>query len=468
MNCKHCGAELEENAAVCDFCGEAVEHPATVEEIAPVEETAAVEETPVEETPVVEAPPAKKKASKRMSKAVKAVIAISLALVLLVGMAVGVLAALGFNFESWENELTVKDRYTAPDFMAKLSANTVVATLGDKELTNGVLQLYYGRQIWDMVEEYSTYLTTLGLDLSKPLHEQAFPGADGATWEQYFVSMAIDAWFQQQTLVCMAEDAGYQYPEGLQTFLDTLEGKLDEQAVANGLTDGNALIQKEMGAIANMERYKAYSAIYNQAMEYYGALYESLEPEKAQVEAYFDAHAEELQQQYGVTKEENPVIDVRHILLTPDGGTEDPTTGRMVYNEEEMAACHQKAQALLDRWKSGEATEESFATLANEHSTDPGSNTKGGLYEYVYQGDMVETFDAWCFDESRKPGDTGVVDTPYGCHIMYFVYGADEWYRVAYEGVRTELCQKQLTEAFEKYPSKVDYYKISLSAIDFE
>ena len=34
---------------------------------------------------------------------------------------------------------------------------------------------------------------------------------------------------------------------------------------------------------------------------------------------------------------------------------------------------------------------------------------------------MVPTFNDWVFDESRKPGDTGIVKTDYGYHIMYFV-----------------------------------------------
>ena len=476
MNCKYCNAELEEGVSVCPACGELVEEVTPVEEDALVEEadseeeaTPAEEITPVEEDALVEeaAPVEKKKVRKPMGKGPKAIIAISLALVLLLGIATLVVGALGFRYGNWENNLFLKTRYTAPAFMANMAADKVVATIGDKELTNGVLQMYFGRQLWDLVEEYGDYLTSLGLDLNKPLHSQEFPGGDGATWEQYLLSMAIGAWAQQQTLVCMAEEENFQYPDGLQTFLDALESELDKQAVQNSFKDGNELVQKEMGATANVDRYKAYSVIYNQSMEYYTALYESFEPDAAQVEAYFDENAEALLEQYGVKKEEKPVVDVRHILLIPEGGTVNETTGRTVYTEEEIATCHQKAQALLDQWKSGEATEESFAQLAGEHSKDPGSNTAGGLYQYVYQGDMVETFDAWCFDESRKPGDTGVVDTEYGCHLMYFVYGADEWYRLAEQTVRGDLCQERIAQGYEKYPSKVYFYNIMLSPIDF-
>ena len=150
-------------------------------------------------------------------------------------------------------------------------------------------------------------------------------------------------------------------------------------------------------------------------------------------------------------------MDVRHILLIPAETT-----------EESKAACLQEAEALLEQWKTGEATEESFAQLANEHSEDPGSNTAGGLYEFVYPGKMVETFDAWCFDESRKPGDTGIVETDYGYHIMYFVYGADEWYRAAYQNMCGEMCQKMITNSYNDHPLEVYYHKVVLSKIDFE
>ena len=66
------------------------------------------------------------------------------------------------------------------------------------------------------------------------------------------------------------------------------------------------------------------------------------------------------------------------------------------------AEAEQKAQDILDEWKAGAATEDSFAELANEYSEDPGSNTTGGLYEQVYQGQMVTEFNDWCFDPARQ------------------------------------------------------------------
>ena len=44
---------------------------------------------------------------------------------------------------------------------------------------------------------------------------------------------------------------------------------------------------------------------------------------------------------------------------------------------------------------------------------------------------MVQAFNDWCFDSSRKSGDTGIVETQYGYHVMYFVGTSDITYRTS-------------------------------------
>lgn len=126
--------------------------------------------------------------------------------------------------------------------------------------------------------------------------------------------------------------------------------------------------------------------------------------------------------------------NVRHILI----GVSDTS------DEEAMAEGKEKAEALLAEFLAGDATEEAFATLANENSEDTGSNTNGGLYEAVASGTMVENFDAWCFDESRQVGDTGIVESSYGYHIMYFC-GMSETTQLQYE-VESEMVSNAYTE----------------------
>ena len=145
-----------------------------------------------------------------------------------------------------------------------------------------------------------------------------------------------------------------------------------------------------------------------------------------------------------------PLVNVRHILVKFEGGTTDSTTGTTTYSDEEKNAAKEKAEEILDEWMSGDATEDSFAALANEKSDD-GDGTTGGLYENVYPGQMVSSFNDWCFDESRQTGNTGIIESQYGYHVMYFVGKSDTTYR-DYQ-IETEL---RNTDTQEWYDATVE------------
>ena len=51
---------------------------------------------------------------------------------------------------------------------------------------------------------------------------------------------------------------------------------------------------------------------------------------------------------------------------------------------------------------------------------------------------MVSAFEDWCYADGRKSGDTGIVESTYGQHIMYFVdYGDTEYWHYACENALT-------------------------------
>lgn len=123
-------------------------------------------------------------------------------------------------------------------------------------------------------------------------------------------------------------------------------------------------------------------------------------------------------------------VNVRHILVNVDESeldTEAETYDADLQAKKDEAKA--KADEILNEWKSGAATEDSFAELANKYSEDPGSNTNGGLYEQIYKDSMVPAFNDWIFAEGRKAGDAEVVyaersntGSDYkGYHIIYFV-----------------------------------------------
>lgn len=145
-----------------------------------------------------------------------------------------------------------------------------------------------------------------------------------------------------------------------------------------------------------------------------------------------------------------PMRVVRHILIE----AEADDTG--AYTEEAKAAALEKAEEILAEWKAGDATEESFAALAEEYSADAGSNTNGGLYDNIYKGATVDEFDAFCFDESRKSGDTGIVygetSSYAGYHIMYYVGEGQLYSRYLAENeLRNEDYTQWQTAQLENY-----------------
>jgi hypothetical protein len=281
------------------------------------------------------------------------------------------------------------------------------------------------------------------------------------TWEQFFLETALTAWHENQCLVLAAEEEGYQITEETQAYLDGMAKAFVEVAASYGFTDAQEFVNKIMDPTCTLDEYLAGMELSYKAEDYMIAMIET--PTRDEVEAHFDAYAEAFATNYGITKDTGKLIDVRHILIIPEGGTVNEDGKTKTYSEDEWKACLVKARKILNEWKSGEATEESFAQMAYQYSED--NFEEGGLYEYVYEGQMVEEFEDWCFDSSREPGDTGLVRTVFGYHIMYYVYGEEGWYRYGQQSLAQELRRELIDSLVQKYPMEVDYRKIAVADV---
>ena len=101
--------------------------------------------------------------------------------------------------------------------------------------------------------------------------------------------------------------------------------------------------------------------------------------------------------------------NVRHILISVSDTTD----------EEAMATAKETAEKLLAEYEAGEHTEDAFAAIGDAAYAD-GTAAESARYEDITPGQMVEDFENWCFDASRQVGDTGIVESTYGYHVMYF------------------------------------------------
>jgi len=138
---------------------------------------------------------------------------------------------------------------------------------------------------------------------------------------------------------------------------------------------------------------------------------------------------------YFIEREDNHYYtkNVRHILISGNlEAAEDSELTPEEIREDVMEHIKTQSDSIYEEWKAGDATEDSFATLANQTSMDSGSNTNGGLYEDVSKWQMVPEFNDFIFDPARKPGDTGIVfgesSNYFGYHIMYYSGESDEYY----------------------------------------
>lgn len=448
MKCKFCNAEFEAEDSVCPICGKDNGEIETAVTQQVVEES--VEAAPVE----------KPKKNVWMYIAIAACCALAVLLAFVIWQGVKDKLPAGDDTTGAGTTAStapiVYDTYSASTQEVLAAADKVVATVGEHQLTNRMLQVFYWSEFYNFVDYCGNYLSYYGLDYTTPLNEQGVPNSE-SSWEQYFVKVGLDSWHRYLVLNLEAKKNGFEMDEEAKTAMEELPANLAASAEEYGFANADEMMAADMGDGITVQDYTEYLKLYYTGVQYYNHIYDQMDPTRDEVSAYFDENAETFSTNYGVTKESGKLVDVRHILLQPEGAETDSTTGYVTATDEQWEACRQAAQALLDGWAAGDATEEAFATLANENSTDGGSNTNGGLYEGVAKGRMVEAFDTWIFEEGRQSGDTGLVKTEFGYHIMYFVKaGDDAWYTYARPELISKMAGDALEALMEASPIEVD------------
>lgn len=488
MKCKYCQAELEEGVTLCPACGKEQEETPAAE----------IEETPVAEVEEIIAEEVEEPAATEIKEGIKAtpgkialaIVAGVVVLALLIAMVVSGID--GDLFKGTEetiapteaieetvpvktvvegeippdgnpDDVTCKGSYSVSNEELEASVDTVVATLGDAELTLGELQIYYWESIYAFDSEWGSYAAELGLNVAGNMDRQLCAVGDvSMTWQQYFLDYALNTWHTHQAVALAAKEAGYELEEVYKTELDGMRAQLEESAKLYGMENADELIISFYGPGCGIDAYQHYLETYYRGFGYLENLGQNLSFTAEEVEAFYTEN-EELYAQNGLTKDAGKTVDVRHILLMPENGTAGED-GYPVYSEEDWAACEAEVQKIYDEWQAGDKSEQSFADFAVKYSQD-GNAAQGGIYTGVSEGRMVQTFNDWCFDETRKHGDHGLVKTQYGYHIMFFVDSDEIWFATAEADLISQTVNAKLPEAKETYPIDIDYSAIKLGVM---
>ena len=158
-------------------------------------------------------------------------------------------------------------------------------------------------------------------------------------------------------------------------------------------------------------------------------------------------------------------VNVRQILyMVTDDSASDVTETETGHTDKEAKALAEKA---LAKWKKGKATDASFAALATKLTEDTGSAENGGLYEDVTKdSNYVEPFLNWCFADGRKKGDTGIIKTDYGYHVMYLSSKSKDpvWKNTVRDALASEKFDKYLEDLTKADAAKVSEHWVKVVA----
>ena len=333
--------------------------------------------------------------------------------------------------------------------------DNVIASCEGYSITSRDAQIYFCMQFYGFMNNYGSFASMYGLDASQPLSEQMSSSGGDLNWEQYFLMAGLDDFHSFAALATKAAAEGYTMLEGEAKQLSDVRDGLKERYAAYGYDSADAYVQANFGSSVRYEDYVRYLELYFYAMSYQNSIYQGIQATEEEINEFFETHPDLFQN----VEKDKTNINVRHILITyetEEGASEEAVSAAK--NEAEK-----KALDLLAEYKK-DPTEEHFAELATQNTADPGSKETGGLYEEVYPGQMVQPFNDWCFDPARKPGDTGIVETSYGFHVMYFVSTSENYYwkTESEKYVRSDRMMDYMDELLKQHPMTTDYENLFL------
>lgn len=408
-------------------------------------------------------------------------------------------------------------------------------------ISNAMMFYYFQNYYSAFVSENSNYLQYYGLDASKSLKSQDYPGttADGGSqsWYDYLMSATTAQVKQLLVLAEAAKEAGVTLDDSENENITTTLKSITPSDIVPGLTEDEVRTCLELGALA--EKYKAevqdgiectdddINTYYNENKNNYDTVdyrmysfsYKNDDSSEDNGATLTKEQAKKLADELAATKNETEYLnwlkkyftdtlkvenvqneldgtkttdfaysesyegidflfgesakagDIKlveseadslykvFLLLTPRHRDETKLKNvrHILFKASDsddaaMKEAKQKAEQALETWKKNGATEDAFAKLATEKTEDTGSASTGGLYSNVHKGDMVESFENWTYDAARKPGDTGIIESTYGYHVMYFVGDGDiEWKHEVKDDFVAEKYEEKYNTFTEKY-----------------
>lgn len=286
-------------------------------------------------------------------------------------------------------------------------AATVAATSDTVTVSAAAMTYFYNDTVLSFLNHYAAVVDKLGLDPSKPLSEQKMNNRED-TWHEYFLNSTCTLMYHLVSLNEAAKAEGTALTDAEITAITTRA-----QAVSEG----------SYGAGVNAEAVTEARLLEALAYKHQEIKEAELEPTDEEIAAYIAENKKNFKY------DETATLNVRHIMLFDTS-----------FKDHEAAL--DKANELLDILKA-DTSADAFTRIALQYSDDPSSCYAGGLYPDLAPEKSIKEVDKWCFDPTRKVGDIAVIESEYGCHIVYIEgEGRPVW--------QAEIASEIVSERFDK------------------
>lgn len=370
-----------------------------------------------------------------------------------------------------------------------IAQNQTFITVNGEDVTRVEFDYHYNNVVNDYMNTYGAYLSYFGLDASKDLDDQMYD--ENMTWQDYFEEMTVENMKGTKAIKAEADAASFEYDSASE--VEEFKESVKEAAKTAQVSTGKYVkqIYGQYATLSNLADYVAVSArnnaYYDQIAETQKATDEEItayytenandydsvdyyvmefpaeitaeEPTEADIEAAMNAACDEADAARdevalnGDFMEGETYNEVAYAIADwlfnearVEGDTEviedaDSNTYYAVefvkrYLEEDATADvrlitlnEDNAQTVLDEWKAGAATEETFAEICKKYSVDATTASNGGLVENVSESGLVAELSEWVFAEERAAGEATAISIEGGnSYVVYYVgQGEPEW-----------------------------------------
>jgi len=270
-------------------------------------------------------------------------------------------------------------------------------------------------------QNYTMYYYYMGVDLMGDLSTQMY--SDTLSWKDYFEGLAVDNIARNKALAREARAEGFVHDvtEEYNEYMEELRKTASEAG-----TSTKEYIQRLYGVYATESRVRPFieEAMYTSA--YGDVVSERMTPSQEDIQAYYEGNTASYDSvDYYVTMVEAELPTEPTELADPVDETEaagDQDAGA----DTQTGADGQDAEETPYQPSEAEIEAAMEAAKKEADGLESGIMTSGELASNARQSDIAYLLRDWLFDETRKEGDTTVIED--STNHRYYVLGFERRY----------------------------------------